>query len=163
MALGRGVARTVVGGLFIGHGTQKLFGWFNGHGLKGTSGFFDSIGLRPGRHHAVAAGTAEAVGGTLLLAGAATPLAGAALSGTMITAIRSVHWKNGPWSTEGGYEYNAVLLALLLTLVEAGPGRLSVDAALGRERKGAGWALAALGAGAAGSALGMEWARRHQE
>jgi len=25
-------ARAVIGGLFIGHGTQKLFGWFDGPG-----------------------------------------------------------------------------------------------------------------------------------
>jgi putative oxidoreductase len=160
MALGRLLARTIVGGLFIGHGTQKLFGWFGGHGLEGTSGFFHSIGLKPGRHHALAGGGSETVGGALLVAGAATPAAAALLGGTMLTAIRAVHWKNGPWSTEGGYEYNAVLLALLLVLVEEGPGPLSVDGLLGQERKGARWALAALGAGAAGSAIAMEYARR---
>ncbi len=38
-------------------------------------------------------------------------LAGAALSDVMITAIRHVHGGKGPWVTEGGYEYNLVLLA----------------------------------------------------
>ncbi len=38
-----------------------------------------------------------------------------------------------------------------MTLVEVGPGKPSLDAALGRERTGPGWALAALLAGAAGS------------
>jgi putative oxidoreductase len=32
MDLGRLILRTVIGGLFIGHGTQKLFGWFGGGG-----------------------------------------------------------------------------------------------------------------------------------
>src|SRR5262249_32793408 len=30
MKIGRLLVRLVVGGLFVGHGTQKLFGWFDG-------------------------------------------------------------------------------------------------------------------------------------
>jgi putative oxidoreductase len=32
MKIGRLLVRLVVGGLFIGHGTQKLFAWFGGPG-----------------------------------------------------------------------------------------------------------------------------------
>src|ERR671926_405907 len=60
MDLGRLVTRSVIGPLFIGHGTQKLFGWFGGHGPAGTGAFFESLGMRPGRGHALAAGAAEA-------------------------------------------------------------------------------------------------------
>jgi putative oxidoreductase len=35
MKLGRLLLRLVVGGFFIGHGTQKLFGWFGGSGRPG--------------------------------------------------------------------------------------------------------------------------------
>ena len=48
MKLGLTLLRTIVGVLFFGHGTQKLFGWFGGHGIEGTAGFFESIGLRAG-------------------------------------------------------------------------------------------------------------------
>ncbi len=160
MRIARVAARTIIGGLFIGHGTQKLAGWFGGSGLEATSAGFDSMGLRPGRRNAIAAGVAEAGGGALLALGAATPLAGAALIGTMITAIRTVHWKNGPWATNGGYEYNLVLIAAVATLVEAGPGCLSLDGARGRERKGIGWALAAVAAGVAGSIAATTLAAR---
>ena len=34
MKLGRFLLRLILGGLFVGHGTQKLFGWFGGHGLS---------------------------------------------------------------------------------------------------------------------------------
>ena len=155
MKLGRLLLRFVVGGFFIGHGTQKLFGWFGGNGLKGTAEAFDQLGLKPARAHATAAGVAEAGGGAMLLAGLQTPLAAAAITATMITAIRTVHLKNGPWASNGGYEYNAVLIAAALALAELGPGPLSLDAARGHERAGTGWALAAAGAGTLG-ALGAQ-------
>ena len=152
MKLGRLLLRVTVGGLFVGHGTQKLFGWFDGHGLEATSNMFDSIGMRPGRRNALAAGVAEAGGGAALAAGFATPLAAATLTSVMLTAINRVHLKNGPWSTNGGYEYNAVLIAAVLALAEVGPGELSLDHALGQERTGPGWALLALALGVAGAA-----------
>jgi putative oxidoreductase len=47
LKIGRLLLRLVVGGLFIGHGTQKLFGWFGGHGLDATAQGFERLGLRP--------------------------------------------------------------------------------------------------------------------
>ena len=109
MDIGRTALRLTIGPLFVGHGTQKLFGWFGGHGLDGTAGFFESkLGLKPGKRHAAAAGASEAIGGALLTVGALTPVAAGLITGTMITAIRKVHAPKGPWVTEGGYEYNAV-------------------------------------------------------
>jgi putative oxidoreductase len=151
MKIGRLILRLVVGGLFVGHGTQKLFGWFGGNGLDATAQGFEHLGLRPGRQNAIAAGAAEAGGGALLAAGLATPLASSVLIATMLTAIHRVHAKNGPWAGDGGYEYNLVLIAAALALAEVGPGALSLDGASGRERSGTGWALAALAAGAAGA------------
>jgi putative oxidoreductase len=159
MKLGRLLLRFVVGGFFIGHGTQKLFGWFGGNGLKATAEGFDQMGLKPARAHATAAGVAEAGGGALLLAGLETPLAAAAITATMITAVRTVHLENGPWASNGGYEYNVVLIAAALALAELGPGPLSLDAARGRERAGTRWALAAGAAGALG-ALGAQLATK---
>src|SRR3954451_543778 len=157
MNVGKLALRGVIGPLFVGHGTQKLFGWFGGHGLEGTAGFFEQgIGLRPGKRHATAAGLSEALGGALLTLGAFTPLAAAMITGTMTTAIRKVHAAKGPWVTEGGFEYNAVLIAAMAALAESGPGKPSVDAALFPKMKGSGWALLALGAGVAGSYLATE-------
>jgi putative oxidoreductase len=150
MKVGRLLLRVVVGGLFVGHGTQKLFGWFDGGGLDATAEGFEHLGLRPGKAHAIAAGAAEAGGGALLAAGLATPLAGSVLTATMLTAIETVHAKNGPWASKGGYEYNAVLIAAALALVEVGPGALSLDGALGRERSGTRWMLASGAAGVLG-------------
>src|SRR4051794_36705967 len=160
MTLGRLIARVAIGGLFAGHGTQKLFGWFGGSGVDGTAETMQKLELRPARHHALAAGTAEALGGTLLALGALTPFAGSLITGTMITAIRKVHLSNGPWNTQGGYEYNVALIAAALALVDCGPGAPSVDRALGIERRGNLWTLATLAAGTAGSTLAIEAGRR---
>ena len=138
MKFARMLLRLVVGALFVGHGTQKLFGWFGGHGLDATSQMFEAIGARPGRLNAVAASTTETAGGALLVLGLATPLAAAGLIATMLTAINRVHLKNGPWNTNGGYEFNLVLIAALLALVEAD--------------EGPGWAVASLATGIAGAA-----------
>jgi putative oxidoreductase len=157
MSLGKVALRATLGSLFFGHGTQKLFGWFGGHGLEGTAGFFETqLGLRPGRRHAAAAGVAEAGGGVLLILGALTPVATAALTGAMVTAIRKVHAANGPWATDSGYEYNAVIIAALAALTETGAGTPSVDAARFPALKGSAVTLAALGAGVAGSYLVTE-------
>lgn len=154
MKLGALLIRAVVGPLFFGHGSQKLFGWFGGYGLEGTGGFFETLGLRPGKRHAAAAGAAEAVGGALLTLGLLTPVASTLVSGTMVTAIRKVHASKGPWVTEGGFEYNAVLIALMTALAENGPGALALDRALLPDFKGRGWAVLSLGSAVAGSYLG---------
>jgi putative oxidoreductase len=148
MKLIRLVLRVLIGGLFVGHGTQKLFGWFGGHGLEGTGSFFEALGLKPGKQNAIAAGVAEAGGGALLASGVALPLAGAAITGTMTTAIRHVHAPKGPWSTEGGWEYNAVLIGATLAIVE--------------EESGFAWALAAAVAGAGGSFAISQLAARNE-
>lgn len=151
MELGLLVIRVVVGLLFVGHGTQKLFGWFGGHGLKGTAGFMESLGMRPAKQHALAAGAAEAGGGVLLALGLVTPLAAAALIAVMVVAIATVHAKNGVWLTENGYEYNLVLATVAFAVTAIGAGNWSLDNALGLDVAGAGWALAALGAGLLGA------------
>ena len=147
MDTGRLAARLLIGGLFVGHGTQKLYGWFGGPGIEGTEQMMGALDMRPTRVNAYAAGITETAGGALIALGAATPLAAAGLIGVMTTAIRKVHLPNGPWAANGGWEYNAVLIGALVALVETGPGRPSVDSALGRVRNGSGPALGALALG----------------
>ena len=156
MNLGKAALRAVIGPLLIGHGTQKLFGWFGGAGLEATSGGFEQLGLRPGRRHATAAGLAETAGGALLTLGALTPVAASLITGVMTTAIRKVHASNGPWVAEGGWEYNAVVIASVAALADSGPGRPSVDAAYLPRLRGPVLAALAVGTGVAGSFLVTE-------
>jgi putative oxidoreductase len=158
MGLGRLLLRLTIGGTFFVHGTQKLFGWFGGYGPDGTGQFFESLGLRPGRRNAIAAGATETGCGLLVALGLATPLAASGLSAVMITALRTAIWNEGVKPATGEHE---VLLAVsALALADSGPGALSLDSALGLERSGPGWMLAALGAGAAGSTMAIEMGRR---
>ena len=160
MNVGKLALRIVIGGLFIGHGTQKLLGWFGGSGLEGTDKTMEALDMQPARRNSIASGMTEAGCGALLVVGLGTPFAVAGLIGIMITAVRKVHWKNGPWNSNGGWEYNAVIIAALTALADSGPGPVSLDAALGRERSGSRWALAALALGAAGSTAAIELGRR---
>jgi putative oxidoreductase len=149
------VLRVIIGLLFMGHGAQKLFGVFGGSGLKGTADMFDAIGLRPGRMHAPAGGAAEFFGGALLALGLVTPVGAALVIAVMVAAIITVHLPKGPWVSNGGYEYNLVMIAGAFALAGAGPGKWSLDNALGIDWSSTGWALAALGAGLAGGLLAV--------
>jgi putative oxidoreductase len=159
MNLGLLVLRVVVGLLFVGHGAQKLLGWFGGHGLATTAAFFESLGLRPGRRMALAAGVAEMTGGLLFATGLVTPLGAALLSAVMFTAIWTVHACNGLWVTNGGFEYNLVLLAVAFGVTAAGAGRWSLDDVLGLDVAGVAWALGELAVGAVSAAMAIAYAR----
>jgi putative oxidoreductase len=122
--------RLGTGGVLAAHGTQKLFGWFGGHGIEGTGQFMESIGYRPGKASATAAGLSETGGGALLALGLATPAAGAAAAGAMAGAA-AVHMPAGFFAQSGGYEYAGFLGLAAAGLAITGPGRLSLDHALG--------------------------------
>jgi putative oxidoreductase len=160
MEIGLLVLRLVVGLGFAAHGAQKLFGLFSGHGIGGTAGFFEMLGLRPGRQHAWAAGTAEFFGGLLIALGLVTPFAAAALIAVMTAAVLTVHLPKGFFNSNGGYEYNLVLVATLFALAAVGAGEWSLDNALGLDLAGTGWALGALGAGLLGGVGAVLTGRR---
>jgi putative oxidoreductase len=157
MRFGIAILRAVIGGLFMGHGLQKLKGWFGGYGIEGTGGWMESVGLYPGKHHATAAGVAETAGGALLVAGVATPLAQSALTGSMTVAIAKVHGQNGIWGQNGGYELPLVMSAALFAITASGPGTPAIDSRVW----GTPWALAALGAGVAGGFAAMKYSDQH--
>lgn len=149
------VLRLVVGLFFVGHGAQKLWGSFGGHGPHGTAQFFESLGVRPGMRNALAAGWSEFLGGALLALGFLSPLGALLIIATMTVAILTVHAKNGPWVTDGGYEYNAVLIASSF-VIAANPGSWALDGAFGLDEiHGTAFALGALVLGVAGGMLAL--------
>lgn len=128
MNLGLLIIRVVIGLTFMGHGAQKLFGWFGGYGPKGTGGWMESIGIKPGVAMAIIAGLSELAGGLLFAAGLFTPIAAILIAATMVVAILKVHGQNGYWGDKGGFEYQLVLIAVVLGVAFIGAGSYSVDA-----------------------------------
>jgi putative oxidoreductase len=125
------LVRIILGGFLIAHGTQKLFGWFGGYGLDGTGRFMESLGFRPGRRFALAAGLCEAVGGLLVVLGFLGPIGPALIVIAMLTAMGSVHWKNGFFVTSDGIEMVLAWATCALALAFTGPGVYSLDALFG--------------------------------
>ncbi|MDF0750745.1 DoxX family protein [Marinobacter sp. 71-i] len=119
--------RIPVGIIFAVHGAQKLFGWFGGYGLEGTGQWMDSIGLSPGYLMALMAGGTEFFGGLALIIGLLVRPASAALAFAMLIAIFSVHFQNGLFMSNNGYEFGLALLAASVSLLFSGAGRASVD------------------------------------
>lgn len=156
MGIGRLLLRLVVGAVFVGHGMQKLTGAFGGGGLEGTEKMMAATRMHPTRRNALAVALAETLGGVGIVLGAGMPAATAATGAAMATAIRKVHAKNGPWNTNGGYEFNATLMAATTALTIDGPGPISVDALVGKSRWGVFWGLLGLGAGVVASSFAIE-------
>jgi len=129
MALNAGllILRLVVGLTFMGHGSQKLFGWFAGPGLKGFTGATRRMGLRPPLFWATLAALGEFGGGLLLALGLLTPLGALGIIGAMEVAIINVHLPKGFWNGKGGIEFPLVLWTVAFTVGLAGPGDFSLD------------------------------------
>lgn len=117
------VLRLTLGVIFIGHGWGKLFGEGNPAGFAGWLG---SMGLEPSYLLAVAAGLAETLGGALLIAGLFTRAAASSLVVVMLVAIGFVHLDAGMFG-KGGYEFQLLLLAGVVSLLIQGAGKHSVD------------------------------------
>jgi putative oxidoreductase len=74
---------------------------------------------------AVVAGLSETLGGLGIVIGLLTPLAAAAVVGTMINAL-AVKWSGGFFAPKG-VEYELLLTAGAAALGLTGPGRYAVD------------------------------------
>jgi putative oxidoreductase len=125
------IARVMIGLLMAAHGAQKLFGWFGGHGLKATGEFFGQLGFQPARLFATAAALGEFTSGLLIALGLFGPVGPAILLAVMVVAAISVHWRNGLFATTNGVELPLLYSIAAVRFALTGPGRHSLDAALG--------------------------------
>src|SRR5919202_6803661 len=154
MSYGILLLRVIVGATMFGHGAQKLFGWWGGPGPRGTAGFFGNLRFRAPIAMAIAAGLAEA-SGLLLAVGFVTPLAALAIVIVMLNAIGTVHWPKGFFAGAGGYEFNLLLASAAVALTATGPGRFSIDRAVGWDDNYTGlwWAVGVVAAAVVISSL----------
>jgi len=144
MDIGLLLIRLGVGLVLAPHGLQKLFGWFDGPGLRATEDYFRGLGLRPAKAHAVLAGLCEFGGGMLVALGLLTPFGSAIMGGTMIVAIGTVAIRRGFFANKGGVEFPLCLCLGASALAFTGPGRYSLDQALGVHAKGVAWGVGAV-------------------
>jgi len=121
----------VLGLIFIGHGSQKLFGLFGGAGLKGTIQWIGSMGFRPAWFWGLLASLSEFGGGLLLALGLLSPLGSLGIIAAMLVAIIQVHLPHGFWNTKGGVEFPLTNIAAALGLAFTGPGKFSIDTLTG--------------------------------
>ncbi|MGH9273844.1 MAG: DoxX family protein [Acidimicrobiales bacterium] len=121
--------RCGVGAVMLAHGINHIYG---GGKIAGTGRWFASLGMKPGIVHAWLASLTEVGGGTLLVLGLLTPLAGAAVIGVMLVAIITNHRGNGffIFRPGEGWEYVMTLTIVGLAIAVVGPGKWSLDEAL---------------------------------
>lgn len=108
--------RILAGITFLAHGLPKF------ENIAGTQGFFGSVGLPP--ELALPIGLLEVIGGIFLLVGVVTRIAAALFIIDMIGAIFLVKLPDG---FVGGYELELLLIAISVSLLLTGPGRISIE------------------------------------
>jgi len=108
--------RAAIAVIFIVNGSGKL--------NPGFIGFLTNIGLPVEMQIPIA--LAEIISGILLLVGVLTRISASLLSIIALGAIFYVK-KASNLTGEGGYQIDLILLAACLTIIIAGPGRVSIS------------------------------------
>jgi putative oxidoreductase len=138
------LARVALALVFLGHGSQKVFGWFGGLGFAGTLEMFErTMGIPPAL--TVMAMVAEVLGGLGLLVGLLARIAAAGVLIVMIVApfangLYVRFFMNWTGRNPGeGFEYHMLAIALILVILVHGAGAASLDRVIaGRDATPAG-------------------------
>jgi len=129
------ILRLFLGVVFVMHGSQKLLGAFGGSGITGFAGLLAKYGIEPHVLWAWVVAITEFVGGICILFGFLTRFWAAGLVIDMTVAVVKVHLVNGFFWTKGGFEFVLTLGIIALVLLMTGPGSLSMDRAIGIEKR----------------------------
>ncbi|MDP6352334.1 MAG: DoxX family protein [Alphaproteobacteria bacterium] len=121
--------RFVAGAMLVPHGWMKLFGGR----LSGTAEFMATVGLEPAMSLAVYIALLELVGGTLLAVGLLTRLVAVQVVGFMAVSAFYVHWGDGFFWNNHGFEYPLFWGVVALAIAVRGGDRLSIDRLIGKE------------------------------
>jgi putative oxidoreductase len=129
------ILRSVTGAGFIVHGWAKI--------SRGTAGFeklMVFLGVPAPHLMSLVVPYVELLGGIAVLIGLMTRIVSVALMGVMLVALFTIHihfgfssikttglTANGPVFGPPGYEINLLYIAILLSLIITGAGRLSID------------------------------------
>ena len=138
--LGLLILRTGLGGVFLAHGLQKLFGWWGGQGLGGFKNQLSEIGYQHADILTYCAAGGEIAAGVLLVLGLFTPLAAAGalayLTNSLLAGLSAQHHpRSFPYFLPNGHEYEITLIVLATAVILVGPGRYGFDAGRGWARR----------------------------
>ncbi|MGH7605143.1 MAG: DoxX family protein [Gemmatimonadaceae bacterium] len=126
---GLAVLRIVVGVIFIGHGSQKLFAM----GFTGVAGAFGHMGVPLPGFTGPFIAVLEFCGGIGLILGLLTRLFAFGFFFDMLGAITIVKWSGGVFG-QHGYEFELTLCAAGFALMLMGAGRFSIDGLIARRK-----------------------------
>lgn len=110
--------RASIGAIFIIHSLKKFDpSW--------QDWLVNTAGLPPEMQIPIA--LAEFIGGILLVVGVLTRITGVIFSVILLGAIFHIRWEKGFFVSKGGWEWDLVMLAVVLSIIVAGPGRVSIS------------------------------------
>ena len=109
--------RASIGAIFIIHSLKKFD--------PSWQEWLISIGIPPEMQLPIA--LAELIGGVLLVVGILTRVTSSIFAVILLGAIFHIRWENGFFVSQGGWEWDLVMLAAVLTIIAAGPGRVSIS------------------------------------
>ena len=129
------ILRLFLGFAFMMHGSQKLLGAFGGGGVSGVAGMLGKLGIEPSHLWAWVVSITEFVGGVCLFFGFLTRFWAAGLVIDMAVAVVKVNLVNGFFAVKNGIELPLTFGVIALVIVLTGPGSLSMDRAIGIEKR----------------------------
>ncbi len=109
--------RASIGAIFIVHSLKKFD--------PSWQEWLISIGIPPEMQLPIA--LAELIGGILLVVGVLTRVTGSIFAVILLGAIFHIRWENGFFVSKGGWEWDLVMLTVVLSIIAAGPGRISIS------------------------------------
>ena len=109
--------RASIGAIFIVHSLKKFD--------PSWQEWLISIGIPPEMQLPIA--LAELIGGILLVVGVLTRITGAVFAVILLGAIFHIRWDNGFFVSKGGWEWDLIMLTVVLAIIAAGPGRISIS------------------------------------
>jgi len=119
--------RVVAGLLFMHAGGMKLFGWFGGMPGGATAPFMSQVWI---------GGVLEVYGGLAIMLGLLTHPVAFILSGEMAVAYWQFHAAKGAWPIVNHGETAVLFCFIYLYMAARGAGPWSLDALIGRKRRG---------------------------
>ena len=108
--------RASIGVVFIVHSLKKFD--------PSWQEWLVNIGLPPEMQLPIA--LAEFIGGVLLVVGVLTRISAIVFCVILLGAIFHIRWENGFFVSQGGWEWDFVMLAVTLSIIVVGPGRVSI-------------------------------------